>query len=301
MDVFWDMETSWPEFMKHDPIGNGYYASLEEFTEYVLVCLDETGRMVAKAHSVPFRLDGDELPDAGWDAAIRSGLLTRLWGEEPNACSAVEIAIEPGLQGTGLSGRDRRRSARQRRPARLHRARSRRCGPTARRTSHEPMADVRLPHPRRRAAGRPVAARPRPRRRPHRPGRGTLDGHPRHGRGVAGVDRAALRPDRPGAGARGARAGDVRRRARHRGLRRAQRLGTAPDRRRDRDSGAGDGVAHLVARRARGRQRTQHVGVSLLGHSTGVWSLSSSDAPTRCAHADRRVVWRDQEHASPDV
>ena len=105
MDTFWDMETSWPEFMKHDPIGNGYYASLEEFTEYVLVCLDETGRMVAKAHSVPFRLDGDELPDAGWDAAIRSGLLTRLWREEPNACSAVEIAIEPSLQGAGLSGR----------------------------------------------------------------------------------------------------------------------------------------------------------------------------------------------------
>ena len=28
MAVFWDLETSWPEFMKHDPIGNGYYASL---------------------------------------------------------------------------------------------------------------------------------------------------------------------------------------------------------------------------------------------------------------------------------
>ena len=60
MDAFWDMETSWPEFMKHDPIGNGYYSCLEEFTEYVLVGLDETGRMVAKAHSVPFQLpDGD--------------------------------------------------------------------------------------------------------------------------------------------------------------------------------------------------------------------------------------------------
>ena len=105
MDVFWDLETSWPEFMKHDPIGNGYYASLEEFTEYVLVCLDETGRMVAKAHSMPFTLDGEELPDAGWDAAIRSGLLTRLRGDEPNAVSAVEIAIEPRLQGAGLSGR----------------------------------------------------------------------------------------------------------------------------------------------------------------------------------------------------
>lgn len=104
MDVFWDLETSWPEFMKHDPIGNGYYASLEEFAEFVLVCLDQDGVMVAKAHSVPFRLDGDELPEAGWDAAIRSGLLTRLWKEEPNAVSAVEIAVRPDLQGTGLSG-----------------------------------------------------------------------------------------------------------------------------------------------------------------------------------------------------
>ncbi|WP_224273019.1 N-acetyltransferase [Nocardioides lacusdianchii] len=105
MDVFWDMETSWPEFMKHDPVGNGYYASLEEFADFVLVCLDATGRMVAKAHSVPFVLPEGELPDAGWDFAIRSGLLTRLWGEEPNACSAVEIAIVPELQGAGLSGR----------------------------------------------------------------------------------------------------------------------------------------------------------------------------------------------------
>src|SRR6187200_2912955 len=105
MDAFWDLETSWPEFMKHDPIGNGYYASLEEFADFVLVCLDESGRMVAKAHSVPFRLDEEQLPDAGWDFAIRSGLLSRLWGEEPNAVSAVEIAVEPALQGAGLSGR----------------------------------------------------------------------------------------------------------------------------------------------------------------------------------------------------
>jgi hypothetical protein len=104
MDTFWDMETSWPEFMKHDPIGNGYYASLEEFADYVLVGLDDVGRMVAKAHSVPFVLPEGELPDAGWDFAIRSGLLTRLRREEPNAVTAVEIAIEPGLQGTGLSG-----------------------------------------------------------------------------------------------------------------------------------------------------------------------------------------------------
>ncbi|NUS41665.1 MAG: N-acetyltransferase, partial [Terrabacter sp.] len=61
MDTFWDMDTSWPEFMKHDPIGNGYYASLEHFREFVLVGLDESGRMVAKAHSVPFQLPEGEL------------------------------------------------------------------------------------------------------------------------------------------------------------------------------------------------------------------------------------------------
>jgi hypothetical protein len=23
-DVFWNMETSWPKFIKHDPVGNSY-------------------------------------------------------------------------------------------------------------------------------------------------------------------------------------------------------------------------------------------------------------------------------------
>jgi GNAT superfamily N-acetyltransferase len=105
MDVFWEMETTWPEFMKHDPIGNAYYASLEVFAEHVLVCLDDTGQIVAKAHSVPFELEGGELPDGGWDAAIRGGLLAQLSGGSTNAVSAVEIAIVPRLQGSGLSGR----------------------------------------------------------------------------------------------------------------------------------------------------------------------------------------------------
>ncbi len=104
-DVFWDMDTSWPEFMKHDPIGNSYYSSLEEhFTECVLVGLDGSGRIVAKAFSAPFVLPEGELPDAGWDFALRSALLARVRGEAPNAITAAEIAIVPELQGTGLSG-----------------------------------------------------------------------------------------------------------------------------------------------------------------------------------------------------
>jgi GNAT superfamily N-acetyltransferase len=104
MDVFWDMETSWPEYMKHDPIGNSYYSCLEEyFLECVLVALDATGRIVAKAFSAPFKLPDGDLPDAGWDFALRSALLTRIWGDTPNAITAAEIAVEPALQRTGLS------------------------------------------------------------------------------------------------------------------------------------------------------------------------------------------------------
>ena len=75
----------------------------EYFLEHVLVALDPTGRIVAKAFSAPFRLPDGDLPDAGWDFALRSALLTRIWGDTPNAITAVEIAVEPALQGTGLS------------------------------------------------------------------------------------------------------------------------------------------------------------------------------------------------------
>ena len=229
MDTFWDMETSWPEFMKHDPIGNGYYASLDHFREFVLVCLDESGRMVAKAHSVPFQLPEGELPDAGWDFAIRSGLLTELWGEEPDAVTAVEIAIEPGLQGSGLSGRIvaalRDNAGRLGFSELLAPVR-----PNGKTDVHEPMADYAA---RTRDDGLPVD----PWLRVHVRAGGRIDrvaprvdGHPRHGRGVARVDRAALRHDRPRRRTRCPGAGDVRRRARHGDVRRAQRLGQAPHR-----------------------------------------------------------------------
>jgi GNAT superfamily N-acetyltransferase len=104
IDVFWDLETSWPEFMRHDPVGDAYYASLMTFAEFVLVCLDPSGRIVAKAHSVPFHLDDRRLPDGGWDHAIQSAVLARLHGDPVNAVTAVEIAVDPAHQGTGLSG-----------------------------------------------------------------------------------------------------------------------------------------------------------------------------------------------------
>lgn len=100
----WNMPNSWPEFMRHDPIGGLFYRHVEtRFAAYVLVAQDESGEVVACAYSVPFVRGDEELPDNGWDGVIRNGLLASLAGEEPDAISAVEIAVRPDLQGTGLS------------------------------------------------------------------------------------------------------------------------------------------------------------------------------------------------------
>jgi hypothetical protein len=65
-----DWESPWPEFMTHDPIGNMYYAVVDDlFAEYHLVACDAEKRVVAQAFSVPFELAGDELP-AGTRAAL---------------------------------------------------------------------------------------------------------------------------------------------------------------------------------------------------------------------------------------
>ncbi len=104
-EPMWAMESSWPEFMRHDPIGGLYYSNAEErFADYVLVGQDGD-EVVAMAHSLPVELGDDELPDNGWDGAIRGGLAVSLRGLQPDAVSAIEIAIRPDRQGTGLSGR----------------------------------------------------------------------------------------------------------------------------------------------------------------------------------------------------
>lgn len=102
-DDFHAMVSPWPEFMRHDPLGSLYYSMTEQFADYILVCQDETGAVVAEAFSIPFRLGEEELPDDGWDGAIRRGVHTFLAGDEPDTVSAIEIVIADSHRGTGLS------------------------------------------------------------------------------------------------------------------------------------------------------------------------------------------------------
>ncbi len=65
-EAMWAMPSSWPEFMRHDPIGGLYYGNVEtRFAAFVLIAQDDAGEVVAVAHSIPFDLGDGDLPGTG--------------------------------------------------------------------------------------------------------------------------------------------------------------------------------------------------------------------------------------------
>jgi GNAT superfamily N-acetyltransferase len=97
----------WPEFMRHDPVADLYFApaAFDRYLDFVLVGLEDE-QVVARAFSVPFAFNlagRTELPDAGWDAVIRWAHEDHLADRKPNAVSALEISLLPRLRGAGHS------------------------------------------------------------------------------------------------------------------------------------------------------------------------------------------------------
>lgn len=87
------------------PDGRAVYnpGALTQLAGYTLLALDDQGQLAAKAHSIPFRLPGAELPMDGWDGAIRRGVHALVTGATSNAVSALEIYVRSDLQGRGVS------------------------------------------------------------------------------------------------------------------------------------------------------------------------------------------------------
>jgi GNAT superfamily N-acetyltransferase len=105
-----DFDDPWPEFMKWDPVSDIYYSRASTtFAAWTLLAWDaaEPDRLVAKSHSIPFAMGEDigrpTLPDDGWDGVILWAWYDDLAGREPTHVSALEVAIRPDLQGTGLA------------------------------------------------------------------------------------------------------------------------------------------------------------------------------------------------------
>ncbi|MFD0073659.1 N-acetyltransferase [Streptomyces sp. NPDC127166] len=107
--AMWSMKDLWPEFMMYDPVGWANMGRIvREFPEYVLVATDATGAVVARGFSVPFRLDAEgrrELPARGWDEVLNWSFSDLRHGREADTVSAIEITVDLGHLGKGLSHR----------------------------------------------------------------------------------------------------------------------------------------------------------------------------------------------------
>ncbi len=109
LELLEQLDNFWPTFMTQDATGSLYYRNFDRFwPEFTLLAVDrDSGRAVAKAHSVPLAFDGDiraGLPEHGWDWAIRTAAQDRMAGTTPTMVSALEIMVRPDLRGRGLSG-----------------------------------------------------------------------------------------------------------------------------------------------------------------------------------------------------
>ncbi|MFE7172035.1 GNAT family N-acetyltransferase [Streptomyces sp. NPDC057616] len=103
------MDNSWPEFVKHDPVGDAHYGRIAaELPEYVLFAVDERDQVLAHAYSVPFVLAAEgrgALPARGWDQVLGWAFEDLRGSARPDTVSAIAIVVAPHVQGRGLSAR----------------------------------------------------------------------------------------------------------------------------------------------------------------------------------------------------
>ena len=105
------LKGNWPEFMRHEPIGERFYIDApRDFPECTLVAYSASrpDEVLARGYTVPIGLADvtpEALPDTGWDGAIRIGHLTRLAGYKGDALCGLEVVVRPDLRKAGLGTR----------------------------------------------------------------------------------------------------------------------------------------------------------------------------------------------------
>ncbi|POX38016.1 N-acetyltransferase [Streptomyces sp. Ru73] len=104
----YELADTWPAFVAPEPVANALLGRvIEDFPEYCVVATDGD-RVVARGLAVPFSaaLDGrEEAPDQGWDRVLVWAFDDRRHGRAPTVASALEITVDTGYLGRGLSYR----------------------------------------------------------------------------------------------------------------------------------------------------------------------------------------------------
>jgi hypothetical protein len=95
-----ELGDTWHEFMLHDAVANKVWnRQYEEYPDLQLWLVDDDDRLLAESNAVAIPFGPDELPDAGWDAALERAFE----GATSKAVSAIAITIGVDQRGKGLS------------------------------------------------------------------------------------------------------------------------------------------------------------------------------------------------------
>jgi GNAT superfamily N-acetyltransferase len=98
--------SSWPEFMRQDPVADRCWGHLQtDWPEFQLVLVDGAGEVAAASQAAPLRWDGTDagLPE-GWDDQFERSVADREAGRTPDTLGAIQICVAAARRGQGLSG-----------------------------------------------------------------------------------------------------------------------------------------------------------------------------------------------------
>lgn len=106
-DELYDFDDGWPMFMRQDMLSQTLLGRVPEMFPAYCVVATAGARVVARGLSAPFdaKSHGTDTPDQGWDRVLAWAFRDLAKGSPRTAASALEIAIDTGLRGRGLSYR----------------------------------------------------------------------------------------------------------------------------------------------------------------------------------------------------
>jgi GNAT superfamily N-acetyltransferase len=94
---------NWPAFALNGEVARRLWPRVTtEFAEHHMVMVDDDGRAMAVAYSVPFVWDGTDLP-GGWDDVVQRSVADLDAGGVPTAASALSVTVDEPHRGKKLS------------------------------------------------------------------------------------------------------------------------------------------------------------------------------------------------------
>lgn len=98
--------SAWPAFMLESPVANGLFGRcFTDWPQFQFVLLGQGDRIAGTSNAMPLAWDGtdDGLP-TGWEDQVIRSVADHDAGRAPDTLGAMQIVVDPRIQGSGFSG-----------------------------------------------------------------------------------------------------------------------------------------------------------------------------------------------------